>query len=78
MTRRTKRGSIDKNAVLRKLREARDGAILVRREAAINSTEYEVAGRLNDAVDDMVEALTGDREYFWEKWPAPVPGPGGL
>lgn len=65
MGRRSGRGIINKKAALEALREGRSGAIRVHREAKINSPEYQAATAVTQAIDDLAEQLTGDREHFW-------------
>ena len=65
MTRRTGRGVINTKAVLLSLKEGRSGAIRVCREAKINSPEYKAAQAVTEAIDDLAEKLTGNREFFW-------------
>ena len=67
MTRRTTRGVIKKSEVLAKLEVGRRGAVQVRTEAKINSDEYQGAGTVMDAIDNMAEKLTGDRSHFHAK-----------
>jgi len=64
LARRSQRGYINTKEVLQKLKQGRDGAIKVHREAKINGPEYQAASRVTEAIDDLAEELTGDRAYF--------------
>lgn len=64
MSRRTKRGFIEKDQVLEKVAVGRQGAIQVRIEAKINSDEYRAAGDVIDAIDKLAGTLTGDESHF--------------
>ncbi len=64
MTRRTQRGHINKQQVLKKLQAGRQGAIQVHTEAKINSDEYRAATTVTIAIDDLAERLTGDVAFF--------------
>ena len=66
MVRRSKRGSIDTQAVMEKLKEGRRGAIQVRTEAVINGPEYHAALAVTDSIDALAEELTGDGHFFIE------------
>lgn len=65
MVRRSSRGFIKKDQVLSKLRTGRDGAIQVHIEGKIGSAEYVAATKITDAIDDLAEILTGERDYFY-------------
>lgn len=67
MNQRTGRGHVKKHQVMEKLGVGRVGAIQVRQEAKIKSDEYRAAQGVLDAIDELSETLTGDREYFWLK-----------
>ena len=67
MNRRSQRGYVDTAVVLECLKIGRDGCVRVRREAKINSDEYEKAGATMKAIDGLAEQLTGDPELFWIK-----------
>ena len=64
MVRRSTRGFIDIERVLPRLREGREGAIKVRGTAKVNSKEYEAAGEVLDAIDNLAELLTDDCRHF--------------
>lgn len=57
-------GGIDKKRALEQLKVGRAGAVQIRREAKISSDTYRRAGVMLDAIDDLTEALTGDRAHF--------------
>ena len=61
------RGYINKQAALDGLKTGRDAAIQVCIQAKVNSDEYRAASQTVEAIDDLVEALIGDREHFWDK-----------
>lgn len=60
-------GVINKKRALEQLEVGRAGAIQINREAKINSDEYRKASAMIDAIDDLTEALTGDRTHFHTK-----------
>ena len=60
-------GIVDKEMVLSELNAGRKGAIRVLTQTKISSDQYRAAYRLVQAIDDVVELLTGDREYFYLK-----------
>ena len=62
-----RRGYIKKDKALLNLKTGRNAAIQVCREAKIKSEEYRAAIKIADAIDDLVELLTGDKSYFHEK-----------
>lgn len=64
MTKRTQRGHINKEQVLKKLQAGRQGAIQVHTEANINSDAYRAATAVTGAIDDLAEQLTGDVTFF--------------
>jgi len=64
MTKRTQRGHVNKDQVLKKLRAGRLGAIQVHAEAKIDSDEYRAASAVTGAIDDLAERLTGDQTFF--------------
>lgn len=64
---RSRRGYIKKDTALLNLRTGRSAAIQVCREAKIKSEEYRAAIKIVDAIDELVELLTGDKSYFHEK-----------
>ncbi|MEM9573857.1 MAG: hypothetical protein AAF870_01365 [Pseudomonadota bacterium] len=64
MTKRSQRGYIKKEQVLKKLQTGRQGAIQVHAEAKINSDEYRAATVVAGAIDDLAEQLTGDETFF--------------
>ena len=64
MVNRKKRGIINKQQVLDKLRMGREGALQVRGEGKIYSDEFVLAGEVNQAIDRLAENLTGDKTYF--------------
>ena len=57
---KARRSSCDMTAVLQNLRAGRSGAISVCMSVRVNSPEYEAAGTVVDAVDNLVARLTGD------------------
>ncbi|KZM49164.1 hypothetical protein [Labrenzia sp. OB1] len=65
MSRRSRRGLINKTEVLQKLQTGRAGAVQVCAQAEIGSKEYKLAGYVQEAIDDLADKLTGDREVFW-------------
>ena len=67
MSRRSGRGFINTHEVLEKLSFGRAGAVQVMRSAKIGSPQYRTAVHLSEAIDDMVEKLTGDRTHFHDK-----------
>ncbi len=64
MTKRTSRGHVKKDQVLKKLYAGRQGAIQVHAEAKINSDEYRAASAVTGAIDNLAERLTGDDTFF--------------
>lgn len=64
MTKRTQRGHVNKEQVLKKLYIGRQGAIQVRTEAKTSSDEYRAATAVTQAIDELAQQLTGDDEYF--------------
>jgi hypothetical protein len=52
---------------LEKLRVGRDGAIMVCAGSKPFGDTYNKARALKEAIDDLAEDLTGDRELFWTK-----------
>ena len=69
MIQRTKRGHIDKAAVLPLLESGRRGAIQVATQATIGSPEYAAASTMLQAIDRLAESLTGDPSHFHLKQP---------
>lgn len=67
MSRRSERGFINTQEVLEKLCFGRAGAVQVMRSAKVGSPQYRTATHLCEAIDDMVEKLTGDRAHFHDK-----------
>jgi hypothetical protein len=67
MTKRTQRGHVNKEQVLKKLQAGRHGAIQVRAEAKINSEEYRAATAVTGAIDELAEQLTGEKTFFHHK-----------
>ncbi|MBO6507317.1 MAG: hypothetical protein JJ979_02335 [Roseibium sp.] len=67
MSRRSGRGHIKAESALEKLAQGRAGAVQIMREAKIGSREYQHAGYVCDAIDDLAEKLTGDRTHFYGK-----------
>ena len=65
MTQRHKRGFINKEEALSKLKKGRDGAIQIRTQAKIGSTEYEIAGELVKVIDQLAKQLTGNETHFY-------------
>lgn len=64
MIQRTRRRYVKKAEVLEKLRIGRNGAIQTCTEAKIDTPEYSAAIAVIDAIDDLTEALIGDRTHF--------------
>ena len=64
MIQRTKRGHVDTAAVLPLLETGRRGAIQVRTQATIGSTEYVAADTILQSIDRIAEALTGDPAHL--------------
>ncbi|MEM9733031.1 MAG: hypothetical protein AAF903_06035 [Pseudomonadota bacterium] len=62
MPRRSQRGFINTQSVLRQLQTGRDGAIEVCRQAKINGPEYQAAQGVLEAIDNLAESLTGDHD----------------
>lgn len=60
-----RRGHIDIQKALEGLRKGRESAIQVCSTARIGSPPYRLAGAAQEAIDDLVGELTGDREYLW-------------
>ena len=54
----------DERRVLQVLRVPRDACIEVNRKAPIYSAVYRSADALIEKIDDVVQALTGDRKHF--------------
>ena len=50
---------------LEKMRAARDVMVKVRTNYPIKSPEYAAAGEAMKRIDDLVELMTGRREYLW-------------
>ena len=67
VARRSTRGSVNKPAILERLKEGRKGAIQVCTEAKINGPEYLAAQVVTDAIDTLAEEITGDRKHFGER-----------
>lgn len=64
--RRTKRiGFIHPKRELEKLRPARDMLIAVHTQYPIHSDAYRRASEAMKAIDDVAEALVGDRRFFY-------------
>lgn len=51
--------------VLEKLKEGRTGAITVLAGSQPFKDQYNKAHAVVEAIDDLAEELTGDRECFW-------------
>jgi hypothetical protein len=60
-----RRSYIDIETTLAGLQKGREAALAVC--AGSNSNLYNRASALLDAIDDVAEALTGEREAFWTK-----------
>ncbi|WP_136661820.1 hypothetical protein [Nitratireductor sp. XY-223] len=56
-----------KDEALKMLETGRKGAIKVSGGERFSSPEAKAARAVANAIDDLVEALTGDRELFWDK-----------
>jgi|GEM_PF-2503980 len=67
-----RRGYINKSEVLEKLQAGRAGAVQVCTQAKIGSKEYQLAGHVRQAIDDLAGKLTGNPEFFWTR-PATTP-----
>ncbi len=67
MSRRSGRGYINPDEALEKLGSGRSGAVYVLQKAKIGSPEYRAALSTVEAIDDLVELITGDREHFHNK-----------
>jgi hypothetical protein len=67
MSRRSGRGFINTQEVLEKLSFGRAAAVQVMRSAKIGSPQYRTAMQLSEAIDDMVEKLTGDWTHFHDR-----------
>jgi hypothetical protein len=67
MVARTKRNfSVqNKTEFLKDLKICRDACIRACTTAPINGTEYKAADRLIGEIDNVAEALTGNRKYFF-------------
>ena len=51
--------------VLEGLRLGRRACIQTHARPRVESDQYQLASKVMDAIDDMAESLTGDRQYFW-------------
>lgn len=65
--RRSQRGHVEVDIVMKYLEVGRNAAIKVRREAKIGSERYRAAGLVADAIDELAEELVGDRTVFHTK-----------
>jgi hypothetical protein len=54
-------------AALAQAAEARRACIAICAQAPIGGPEYRAASRLTSEIDAFAEALTGDRQRFWNK-----------
>jgi hypothetical protein len=57
----------DKQNLLAALGEARWSLNRAKGQLPIGGPEYEAANKVTEAIDDLAELLTGDREHFWLK-----------
>ena len=64
---RGRRSSFTVPEVLECLKAGRDGAVKVMAGVRPFGDTYKKALALTEAVDDLAEDLTGDRETFWDK-----------
>ena len=64
---RARRSSLDLPRTIENLKRGRDGAISVCAAVRPFSEDYNKAQAVTSAIDDLAEALTGDRELFWLK-----------
>jgi hypothetical protein len=69
MAARTKRyfDDRDKNQLITELRNWRSICVSVCTKAPIHGNAYKAADKLISDIDIAVEALTGNREYFYNK-----------
>ena len=61
---RAKRSSFDMKQTLTRLQAGRRGALSVCMSVKISSSEYEAAGQVLQAVDNLVEHLVGDKHHL--------------
>lgn len=64
---RGRRSHYIKSEALELLKEGRHGAAKVLAGSPPFKDRYKKALAVTEAIDDLVEDLTGDRELFWEK-----------
>ena len=60
-----RRGIQDLSPILAAIHECRDAAVRVQTNYPIKSDAYRAARALNAVLDDLSEALTGDRRAHW-------------
>lgn len=53
--------------VLEKLQTGRSGAVRIQAGSPPFRDQYNRARAVIDAIDDLAEELTGDREHFWTR-----------
>lgn len=61
-------------AFLAKAGEWRQACLDMRSRAPIGEPFYDAIGKVVEAIDDVAEAVTGDRRHFWTR-PHSAPGP---
>lgn len=59
-----RRSSLDRTKTLANLSAGRAGALSVCMSCRINSGEYRAALNMIEALDELVDCLTGDRNYL--------------
>lgn len=65
MTRRARRPSFDRIRLFGALAVARHQSILAGAAHGYGSPEHVLAHKIADAIDELAERLTGNKEYFW-------------
>lgn len=58
---------LERERVLEAVRQARGEIIRAEAKIEIGSPHYRALERFREATNDLAEALTGDREFFWKK-----------
>lgn len=66
-TRRSDLNVVEQQELIAAIHVARRGAIKAQTSLSSQSETYRLCNVLTEAVDDLAEHLTGDRELFWGK-----------
>lgn len=64
---KSRRSSYPRDEVLKQLEASRAGAVRVQAGSQPFKDRYNKAKAIIDAIDDLVEEMTGDRELLWGK-----------